>query len=121
MKTLKESMRKRLANKHMGHQMIGALALNEVRRFFSRPHRVKSVQEVKSLDDKEERDEFLEYIDDQSGIDGYVRYKVLFVKTSDPHLKIQIFKQKSQILEAVNLALKKVGYSTIIEELRIKN
>lgn len=44
----------------------------------------------------------------------------MFLKITDQTLKIQIFKQKNQILEAVNLAIEKVGYTTRVEEIRIK-
>jgi hypothetical protein len=44
----------------------------------------------------------------------------LFLKTNDQTLKIKIFQQKNQILEEVNLALEKIGYTTRVEEIRIK-
>lgn len=74
----------------MGSQMVGAVALNVVRDFL------------------------------HSQIEGYVRFKVLFLKTDNQALKIQIFRQKNQILHEVNLALEKVGYKTRVEEIRMK-
>lgn len=91
MKLLKEYIRRSLARRHMGHQMVGAVALNIVR----------SVLGVPTLE-------------------GYVRFNVFFLKTDDQALKIQVFKQKNQILHEVNLALEKVGYKTRVEEIRIK-
>lgn len=76
----------------MGHQMVGAVALNTVRAFFGIPT-----------------------------LEWYVRFKVLFLKTNDQALNIQIFKQKNQVLQQVNLALEKVGYTTRVEEIRLKN
>lgn len=100
MKLLKDYIRKTLAHRHMGSQMVGALALNTVRHFFVTQGRVT-------------RDEWL-------AIEWYVRFKAMFLKITDQTLKIQIFKQKNQILEAVNLAIAKVGYTTRVEEIRIK-
>jgi hypothetical protein len=45
---------------------------------------------------------------------------VFFLKVSDQALKIQVFKQKNQILQEINLALEKIGYKTRVEEIRIK-
>ncbi|MFA6256488.1 MAG: hypothetical protein WC606_04895 [Candidatus Absconditabacterales bacterium] len=90
MKLLKDYIRKTLAHRHMGSQMVGAVALNVVRDFL------------------------------HSQIEGYVRFKVLFLKTDNQALKIQIFRQKNQILHEVNLALEKVGYKTRVEEIRMK-
>jgi hypothetical protein len=78
------------------------------------------IESVTSIDDRGEHDELMEFVDDQSGLEWYVRFKVLFLKTDDQNLKIQIFKQKNQILQEVNLALEKVGYATRIEEIRMK-
>ncbi len=91
MKSLKDSLRKSLAHRHMGHQMVGAVALNAVRAFLGMPT-----------------------------LEGYVRFKALFLVTSDQSLKIKIFQQKNQILHEVNLALVKVGYTTKVDELRFK-
>ncbi|EKD25367.1 MAG: hypothetical protein ACD_80C00078G0001 [uncultured bacterium (gcode 4)] len=91
MKLLKEYIRKNLASRHMGSQMVGALALNAVRSFLGIPT-----------------------------LEWYVRFNVFFLKTDDQALKIQIFRQTKQILEEVNLALEKVGYKTRIVEIRIK-
>jgi len=108
MKSLRDSLRKTLAHRHMGHQMIGAVVLNTVRDFLHSQKSVKSVQSIKSLDELGEHDEFVEYKENQSSLEGYVRFKVLFLKTDDQILKIKIFQQKNQILREVNLALEKV-------------
>ena len=120
MKLLKDYIRKTLAHRHMGTQMVGAVALNAVRAVLGTQKHTKSVQSVTSLNDDGDRDEFLESAGDQSGIEGYVRFHVLFLKTDDQALKIQIFKQKNQILQEVNLALEKVGYTTRVHEVRMK-
>jgi len=108
MKSLKDSLRKTLAHRHMGHQMVGAVALNIVRDFLHSQKSVRSVKPIKSLDELGEHDTFMEFNENQSGLEGHVRFKVLFLKTDDQALKIKIFQQKNQILQAVNLALEKV-------------
>lgn len=100
--------------------MIGAVVLNTVRDFLHSQKSVKSVQSIKSLDELGEHDEFVEYKENQSSLEGYVRFKVLFLKTDDQTLKIKIFQQKNQILREVNLALEKVWYATRVEEIRLK-
>jgi hypothetical protein len=82
MKSLRDSLRQRLAHKHMGHQMIGAVALNAVNDFLLK------------LGFEE--------------IEGYVRFKKLFLKSEDQALKIKIFQEKNQILREVNLAIEKL-------------
>lgn len=101
--------------------MVGAVALNTVRTFFNSQKSVRSVKSVKSLDELGEHDDFMECVDNTFGLEGHVRFKVLFLKTDDQALKIQIFKQKNQILHEVNLAIEKVGYKTRVEEIRLKN
>jgi hypothetical protein len=108
MKSLKDSLRKSLAHRHMGHQMVGAVALNIVRDFLGVQKHTKSVESITSLDDSGEHDTFMEFNENQSGLEGHVRFKVLFLKTDDQALKIKIFQQKNQILREVNLALEKV-------------
>lgn len=44
----------------------------------------------------------------------------MFLKITDQALKIKIFQEKNQIIQAVNLALEKIGYATRVEEIRIK-
>ncbi len=104
----------------MGHQMVGAVALNTVRSFLNSQKPIRSVKLVKSVNEYDERDDFSECMENQSGLEGYVRFKVLFLKTDDQALKIQIFKQKNQILHEVNLAIEKVGYKTRVDEIRMK-
>jgi len=100
--------------------MIGAVVLNTVRDFLGVSKHSKSVGSITSLRDSGEIDEFTEFNEDQSGLEWYVIFKVLFLKTNDQTLKIKIFQQKNQILEEVNLALEKIGYTTRVEEIRIK-
>ena len=50
----------------------------------------------------------------------YVKFSTLFLKTSDQSLKIQIFKQKTKLLEYINTQLSTLGYQQKITDLRIK-
>ena len=91
--------------------------MNEVRQYFSSPKSIRSIKSVKSL---EGHDDFMDFTDLQTGIDGYVRFKKLFLKTNDTQIKIDIFQQKPKILAQVNAAIAKVGYSTKIVEIIVK-
>lgn len=99
MKSLSDSLRKTLAHRHMGNQMVGAVVLNTVNNFLLKGQGTRNKDQ---------------------GVEGYVRFKKLFLKSEDQALKIKIFQQKNQILHEVNLALEKVGYATRVEEIRIK-
>ncbi len=100
MKSLKDSLRKTLAHRHLGKAMVGAVALNIARNFL--------ISQEQGTRDKEQV------------IDGFVRFNVMFLKTNDQSLKIKIFQQKNQILQEVNLALEKIGYKTVLQEIRLQ-
>ncbi len=120
MKTLGDSLRKTIAQRNLSNAMIGAVALNVVRSVLGVTQHISSVEEVSLVNEMGEYDGLSECQENQWGIDGYVRFSLLFLKTSDQNLKIEIFKQKNQILHEVNLALAKVGYKNSIEEIRMK-
>ena len=50
MKSLRDSLRKTLAHRHMGHQMVGAVALNTVNTFLHSQKPIKSIKPVRSMD-----------------------------------------------------------------------
>jgi len=100
--------------------MVGAVALNVVRDFLNSQKHGKSVKSITSVDERGEHDEFIECVEDQSGLEWYVRFNVMFLKTNDQALKIKIFQQKNQILREVNLAIEKVGYATRLVDIRMK-
>jgi hypothetical protein len=104
MKTLKDSLRKIMAQKHWGKNMIGAVAFNEVKSFFRGKLKVVSDQ----------------FGEDKLNLEGSVRFNKLFLKTSDPQIKIDIFQQKQKILTRVNDAIAKVGYTTKIVDIITK-
>ena len=97
---INDVMRKRLSIQHRGKNMIGSIAMNEI----------KSYLKIERIDSEVE-DEILTW---------YVRHGKLFLKTSKQSLKIQIFKEKSDIIEKINLKLWKIGYKTEIEDILLK-
>ena len=104
MRTLKDSLRKTMAQKHWGKNMIGAIAFNEVKAYFDGKLKVVSDQ----------------FGEDKLNMEGSVRFNKLFLKTSDLQIKIDIFKQKTKILARVNDAIAKVGYTTKIVDIITK-
>ena len=80
--------------------MIGSIAMNEIK-FYLKIKRI----------DSEVEDEILTW---------YVRHGKLFLKTSRQSLKIQIFKERLDIIEKINLKLWKIGYKTEIEDIILK-
>ena len=97
---IKDVMRKRLSIQHRGKNMIGSIAINEVKSYLN-------IEKV----DTEIQDEILT---------GYVRHNRLFIKTLDQKLKIQIFKEKLSIIKNINKKLSEIGYKTEIEDIILK-
>lgn len=85
---------------YRGKNMIGSIALNEIKSYL----RIKKI-------DSEIEDEILTW---------YVRHEKLFIKTIDQKLKIQIFKEKLEIIKNINEKLLKIGYQTKIEDIIFK-
>ena len=79
---INDIMRKRLSIQHRGKNMIGSITLNEI----------KSYLNIEKTD-PEIKDEILTW---------YVRHNKLFIKTLEQSLKIQIFKEKSNIIKKIN-------------------
>ena len=104
MKSLVDSLRKTMAHKHWWRNMVGAIAFQEVKAYFA--GRLKVVCDA--------------YGEDKLNMEGYVRFNKLFLKTTDPQLKIEIFQQKNQIIKKINLALEKIGYATRIVDIITK-
>lgn len=100
MDDIKEIMRKRLSIQHRGKNMIGSIALNEI----------KSYLKIEKVD-QEIKDEILTW---------YVRHEKLFLKTLDQNLKIKIFKEKSNIIKKINQKLSEVWYKVEIEDIILK-
>ena len=97
---IKDIMRKRLSIQHRGKNMIGSIAMNEIKSYLN-------IEKV----DSEIKDEILTW---------YVRHNRLFVKTTQQSLKIQIFKEKLNIIKKINQKLSEIGYKTEIEDITLK-
>ena len=97
---INDIMRKRLSIQHRGKNMIGSIAMNEI----------KSYLNIAKIDSEIE-DEIITW---------YVRHDKLFIKTSDQRLKIQIFKDKSYIIRRINLKLSEIGYKAEIKDIILK-
>lgn len=53
-------------------------------------------------------------------ITWYVRHDKLFIKTLTQSLKIQIFKDKSNIIQQINQKLSEIWYKTTINDVILK-
>lgn len=97
-----ELARKNLSQKFQGFRMIGALALNASKKYLKIEEKPDSI------------------IDDTPVLSWYVRFAILFLKTSDQQLKIQIFKEKNELLKSINSQLTNLGYTQQIKDIRLK-
>ena len=97
---INDIMRKRLSIQHRGKNMIGSIAMKEI----------KSYLNIERIDTETE-DEILSW---------YVRHNILFIKTTQQSLKIQIFKEKLNIIKKINQKLSEIGYKTEIEDIILK-
>ena len=97
---INDIMRKRLSIQHRGKNMIGSIAMNEI----------KSYLKIDKVD-IETQNEILTW---------YVRHNRLFIKTTEQNLKIQIFKEKLNIIKKINRKLSEIGYKTEIEDIILK-
>lgn len=100
METFKDLIKKRLSLQYRGKNMIGSIATNEA----------KSYLWIKKIDPEIE----------QEILTWYVRWWKLFLKTSDQRIKIQIFKEKKEIINRINKKLSEVGYSLNIQDIILK-
>jgi hypothetical protein len=80
--------------------MIGSIALNEI----------KSYLNIEKID-SEIKDEILTW---------YIRHDKLFIKATDQSIKIQIFKEKINIIKKINSKLSAIWYNTEINDIILK-
>ena len=97
---IKDVIRKRLSIQHRGKNMIGSIAMNEIKSYLG-------IEKV----DTDTQNEILTW---------YVRHNRLFIKTSKQSLKIQIFKEKLNIIKKINQKLSEIWYKTEIEDIILK-
>jgi len=82
--------------------MIGTIAMNCVKEFF---HIEKKADNI---------------VREEEPIEGYVRNRKLFLKTSDQALKIAIFREKKILIAKINDQLEGMGYKERINEIYLK-
>ena len=97
---IKDIMRKRLSIQHRGKNIIGSIAMNEI----------KSYLKIEKID-TETQDEILTW---------YVRHNRLFIITTQQSLKIQIFKEKLNIIKNINQKLLEIWYKIELEDIILK-
>ena len=102
MQPILDAMRKTISQHYRGKKIIGAIALQEVKDFF---------QIKKKSDDVVREKEIIE---------GYIKNGKLFIRTSDLELKIQIFKQKKELITLINKKLETLGYKYSVYEIYTK-
>lgn len=100
MDNFKELIRKRLSQQYHGKNIIWSIAVNEIKDYF----------DLKKIDPEIE-EEILTW---------YVRHDKVFIKTLDQNLKIQLFKEKSNVIEAINKKLQNIGYTQNINDIILK-
>lgn len=100
MEDFQNAIRKRLSLQHRGKNIIGSIALNEVKAYFN------IVDSATNENDKV--------------LIWYVRNNKLFLKTADQQLKIQTFQKKNIILWIVNDKLSELWYSIRIQDVFFK-
>ena len=97
---INDLMRKRLSLQHRGKNMIWSIAMNEIKSYLN-------IEKV----DTHVQDEVLTW---------YVRHNRLFIKTTQQNLKIQIFKEKINIIKQINKKLSEIWYKTEVEDIILK-
>lgn len=100
MDNFKDLLRKRFSQQYRGKNIIGSIAINELKKYFN----------IKEIDPEIE----------QEIITWYVKQEKLFVKTWNQNLKIQVFKDKFNIINKINEKLFEVGYKSKISDIILK-
>lgn len=89
MESFKDMIRKSFAQKSFWKRMIWTVWIRVVQEFFG-----------------------------NKNIEWFIRFNILYIKTSDQNIKIQAFKCKKEILEKINLELKNLWYNREILDIR---
>jgi len=100
MENFKDLIRKRFSQQYRGKSIIGSIAMNEVKSYFK----------IEKKDPEVENEI----------ITGYIKQDKLFVKTLNQQLKIQIFKEKMDIIKIINQKLSEIGYKSAINDIILK-
>jgi len=91
MQHILSTVRTTLARKEYSNHIIARMALNELAKFFGKPH-----------------------------LEGYLRHTVLTTELEDQSEIILLFREKQKILTQINDFLKDYGYTKLIKDIRHK-
>ena len=88
---LRDHLKKSLEHKKVDKTVIASIALNAVSVFFS----------------------------EKNIFEWYLKFNKLFIKTTDPNYKMQIFLNKKEILTKIHDLILKLGYKFEVKDLNI--
>jgi hypothetical protein len=91
MQHILSTVRKTLARKEYSNHIIARMALNELAKFFGKPH-----------------------------LEGYLRHTVLSTELEDQSEVILLFREKQKILTQINAFLTEYGYTKPLTDIRHK-
>lgn len=91
---IKNLLKKRMEKKKLDGNVIGSIAINTIKKYF---------------DD-----------DNWEVIEWYAKFDKIFIRTKDQTIKIELFKQKKEVLDRVNKALENLWYDKPMKNIYIK-
>ena len=100
MQSFKDLARKNFSQKFQWNRMLWTIALSVV----------KSIFNIKDSDDN--------ILKENEILSWYLKYWVLFLKTSDQALKISIFKDKKKVINEINNHFHNLWYNQVVSEIR---
>lgn len=100
MQSFKDLARKNFSQKFQWNRMLWTIALSVV----------KSIYNIKDSDDN--------ILKENEILSWYLKYWVLFLKTSDQALKISIFKDKKKVINEINNHFHNLWYDQVVSEIR---
>lgn len=99
MQLLKDKIRKKMAEKHLGKNVIGAVTINVIKRYLESELSVKNIDEI---------------------FGWYVKFNKVFVQTRDQEIKIFLYKKKQEVLDKANQSLANLWYKTHLIDIFFK-
>jgi hypothetical protein len=100
MQSFKDLARKNFSQKFQWNRMLWTIALTVVKSFYN----------IKDFDDN--------LLKENEILSWYLKYWVLFLKTSDQSLKISIFKDKKKVINEINNHFHNLWYIQVVSEIR---
>lgn len=100
MQSFKDLARKNFSEKFQWKRMLWTLALNIVKQYFHIQEPVDNVVREKEI------------------LSWFLKYEVLFLRTDDQTLKIDIFKEKEKVITEINNHFSQLWYKQKISEIR---